>query len=72
MEELLALIGSQAMKYAVRSGIATTAGFAVSQCSRLLRSVRKDDEFEELRLLQKTFERKIKVCSEDTTLAAFH
>jgi hypothetical protein len=42
MDEFLAAVGVQAVRYAIRSGIVLTSSLAIKQCSRLLESI--DDE----------------------------
>lgn len=37
MDIFLAKLTQQAMNYAIRSGISITSGFAIHQCSRLLK-----------------------------------
>lgn len=75
MEELLATIGSQAMKYAIRSGIALTSRYALGQCTRLLSAVDEQDipgrEKSELASLQKLLESKIKVIAPTIDLVEF-
>lgn len=75
MDELLATIGSQAMKFAIRSGIAFTSRYALSQCGRLLTAVEDEDipgrEKGELATLQKLLESKIKVIAPTIDLVEF-
>lgn len=61
MDEFLATVGVQAMRYAIRSGIALTSSYAISQCSRLLKSVEDKAVHAELKSLQNQFDNKIKV-----------
>ncbi|KAL7962269.1 RanGTP-binding domain-containing protein [Trichoderma compactum] len=63
MDEFLAAVGIQAMRYAIRSGIALTSSYAISQCSRLLKVVDDKGLHSELRILQKHLDGKIKVIS---------
>lgn len=63
MENLLAAIGSQAMKYAIRSGIALTSRYAIGQCSRLLSTVSDRETYSQLMSLQKRLDSKVKVRS---------
>ncbi|KAL7910791.1 RanGTP-binding domain-containing protein [Trichoderma velutinum] len=63
MDEFLAAVGVQAMRYAIRSGIALTSSYAISQCSRLLKTVDDKSLHFELRKLQKHLDSKIKVIS---------
>lgn len=61
MDEFLATVGVQAMKYAIRSGIALTSTYALGQCSRLLKSIDDKELFSELNSLQKLLDSKMKV-----------
>ena len=61
MDALLAKLGSQALNYAIRSGIALTSSFAIQQCSRLLETVDDKGIRSELKPLQKQLDSKIKV-----------
>ncbi|KAL7938710.1 RanGTP-binding domain-containing protein [Trichoderma chlorosporum] len=63
MDDFLAAVGVQAMRYAIRSGIALTSSYAISQCSRLLKAVDDKSLHSELRTLQKHLDSKIKVIS---------
>ncbi|KAK4072764.1 uncharacterized protein Triagg1_5809 [Trichoderma aggressivum f. europaeum] len=63
MDEFLAAVGVQAMRYAIRSGIALTSSYAINQCSRLLIAVDDKGLHSELRILQKHLDSKIKVIS---------
>ncbi|BAE57489.1 RanGTP-binding protein-domain-containing protein [Aspergillus flavus] len=51
------------MNYAIRSGIAITAKYAIRQSSRLLKNVENAEEREELLVLQQRLESKIQVIS---------
>ncbi|KAN0077651.1 RanGTP-binding domain containing protein [Elaphomyces granulatus] len=62
MEVFLTKLTQQAINYAIRSGIAVTASYAVQQSSRLLKNV-KGAEREELLVLQERLQSKIKVIS---------
>jgi hypothetical protein len=64
MDEFLALIGAQAMRYAIRSGIALTSSYALGQCSRLLKSVNDQEIYSELKAQQQLLEAKIRVIPE--------
>ena len=55
-------ITQQAMNYAIRSGISITAGYAIRQSTRLLRTVR-GREREEIEALQQRLESKIRIIS---------
>lgn len=68
MDEFLAAVGVQAMRYAIRSGIALTSTYAISQCSRLLKSVENSSKSAELKSLKETLDSKIKVHH----MRAFH
>ena len=61
MESLLAQLGYQAVKHAMRCGIALTSNFAVQQCTRLLRTVDDKGVYAELKSLQEVLNSKIKV-----------
>lgn len=62
MDDFLAAVGVQAMRYAIRSGIALTSSYAIGQCTRLLKAVDDKSLHSELRLLQNHLDSKIKVC----------
>ncbi|KAL2217331.1 putative RanGTP-binding protein [Thermoascus aurantiacus ATCC 26904] len=62
MEEFLSKLTQQAMNYAIRSGIAITASYAIRQSSRLLKNV-SGEEREELIALQQRLQSKIRVIS---------
>lgn len=61
MDEFLATVGVQAMRYAIRSGIALTSSYAIGQCSRLLKTVEDKNILSELQSLRKHLDCKIKV-----------
>ncbi|ROT43318.1 Ran-binding-domain-containing protein [Sodiomyces alkalinus F11] len=63
MDALLSHLGYQALNMAMRSGIALTSTYAVSQCSRLLRKVDDKSILDELEGLQRQLNSKIKVLS---------
>ncbi|KAL2759468.1 hypothetical protein ACRALDRAFT_1079419 [Sodiomyces alcalophilus JCM 7366] len=63
MDALLSRLGYQALNMAMRSGIALTSSYAVSQCSRLLQKVDDKGILEELEGLQMQLNSKIKVLS---------
>ncbi|KOS17301.1 Ran-specific GTPase-activating protein 30 [Escovopsis weberi] len=71
MDEFLSLVGVQAMRYAIRSGIALTSSYAIGQCSRLLKSVDDKRLYSELRSLQTLLHGKIKVISPAIDLVEF-
>lgn len=61
MDEFLAVVGVQAMRYAIRSGIALTSTYALGQCSRILSKVDDKVLFSQLDSLHKLLDSKIKV-----------
>jgi len=61
MDALLSRLGVQAMNYAIRSGLALTSTYAISQCSRLLKTVDDKNLRTELKSLQKRLDSKIQV-----------
>ncbi|KAE8373745.1 RanGTP-binding protein-domain-containing protein [Aspergillus bertholletiae] len=63
MDAFLTRLTHQAMNYAIRSGIAITAKYALRQSSRLLKNVENAEEREELLVLQQRLESKIQVIS---------
>ena len=63
MDEILARVTSQALNFAIRSGIGLTASFAISQSTRLLKAVNSSKEKIELERLQKRLESKIRIIS---------
>ncbi|KAJ5595032.1 uncharacterized protein N7459_001240 [Penicillium hispanicum] len=62
MDVFLTRLTQQAMNYAIRSGIAITASYAMRQSSRLLKNVDGEDR-DELLSLQQRLESKIQVIS---------
>ena len=62
MDVLLQKVTQQAMNYAIRSGIAITSGFAINQCSRLLKTV-KSEQRDELSRLQHRLDSKIRIIA---------
>ncbi|KAJ5173173.1 GTP-binding nuclear protein Ran-related protein [Penicillium capsulatum] len=62
MDVFLTRLTQQAMNYAIRSGIAITAGYAMRQSARLLKNVDGEDR-DELLSLQQRLESKIQVIS---------
>ncbi|KAI3296710.1 hypothetical protein DTO002I6_3474 [Penicillium roqueforti] len=62
MDTFLTGLTRQAMNYAIRSGIAITASYAMRQSSRLLKNVKSEDR-EELISLQQRLESKIQVIA---------
>ncbi|UPK90850.1 hypothetical protein LCI18_001785 [Fusarium solani-melongenae] len=71
MDDFLAAVGVQAMKYAIRSGITLTSTYALGQCSRLLKSVEGRAIYTELKSLQSTLDSKIKIISPAIDLIEF-
>ncbi|KAM0556893.1 hypothetical protein ACHAPJ_005566 [Fusarium lateritium] len=71
MDEFLATVGVQAMRYAIRSGIALTSSYALGQCSRLLKSVEDKAVHAELKSLQNLLDSKIKIISPAIDLIEF-
>ncbi|RAL16257.1 RanGTP-binding protein [Aspergillus homomorphus CBS 101889] len=63
MDAFLTRLTQQAMNYAIRSGIAITAKYAIRQSSRLLKNVDNCEEKDELLTLQHRLESKIQVIS---------
>lgn len=63
MEQFLSLVGMQAMKLAVRSGIVFTSSYALKQYSHFLATVNDRQLFDELKSLQNDLESRIKVCN---------
>ncbi|OJD14642.1 hypothetical protein AJ78_05039 [Emergomyces pasteurianus Ep9510] len=62
MDVFLSKVTQQAMNYAIRSGIAITAGYAIRQSSKLLKNV-SDSERAELQTLQDRLQSKIRIIS---------
>ncbi|KAF2847516.1 Ran-binding-domain-containing protein [Plenodomus tracheiphilus IPT5] len=62
MEAILAKVTSQAVSYAIRSGIAITGSYALKQCGRLMKTV-DGKEKGELAKLQMRLDSKIKIIS---------
>ncbi|QDS72028.1 hypothetical protein FKW77_002178 [Venturia effusa] len=62
MDILLSKVTQHAVNYAIRSGITITSGFAIQQCSRLLRNVKGDDR-DKISTLQRRLESKISIIS---------
>ncbi|GFF81959.1 hypothetical protein CNMCM6936_006646 [Aspergillus lentulus] len=63
MDVFLTRLTQQAMNYAIRSGIAITANYAMRQSTRLLKNVENNEEREELLALQQRLQSKIQVIS---------
>lgn len=64
LDVLIRTIGGQAFKYVVNSGISLTSGYAVHQCSRLIKTVDDKEIHAELKSLQKILDNKVKVSQE--------
>ncbi|CAF9933330.1 MAG: hypothetical protein ALECFALPRED_005563 [Alectoria fallacina] len=62
MDIFLGKVTQQAMNYAIRSGITITAGYAIKQSSRLLKTIEGNDK-EELQELQERLSSKIRIIS---------
>lgn len=62
MDIFLGKVTQQAMNYAIRSGITITAGYAIRQSSRLLKTI-EGNEKEELQELQERLNSKIRIIS---------
>ncbi|RDA90382.1 hypothetical protein CP533_5646 [Ophiocordyceps camponoti-saundersi (nom. inval.)] len=71
MDEFLAAVGVQAMKYAIRSGIALTSTYALGQCSRLLKSVDDKKLYRDLSRLQRLLDGKMRVITPALDLIEF-
>ncbi|PKX98406.1 RanGTP-binding protein [Aspergillus novofumigatus IBT 16806] len=63
MDVFLTRLTQQAMNYAIRSGIAITANYAIRQSTLLLKNVENNEEREELLALQQRLQSKIQVIS---------
>ena len=63
MDVFLRGVTSQAMNYAIRSGIAITTTYAFKQCGRLLKETPRSQQREELMQLQLRLESKIRIIS---------
>ncbi|KAH8684531.1 RanGTP-binding protein-domain-containing protein [Tricladium varicosporioides] len=63
MDRFLGLITQSAMNYAIRSGIGITAGYAIKQSSRLLKTVDDNNDYQELQSLQERLNTKIRIIS---------
>lgn len=63
MDVFLGQVTSQAMNYAIRSGITITTTYAIKQCSNLLREAPRSQAREELMQLQLRLESKIRIIS---------
>ncbi|KAI9834051.1 MAG: hypothetical protein M1819_003336 [Sarea resinae] len=62
MDVFLGKITQQAMNYAIRSGITITSGYAIRQCSRLLKTV-EGDGGDELKSLQARLQKQMQIIS---------
>src|SRR2546421_866902 len=63
MEILMSKVTQQAMNYAIRSGVAVTASYAIRQSSRLLMHAPKNEDRDELVELQQRLQNKIRIIS---------
>src|SRR3989440_2742834 len=63
MEILMSKVTQQAMNYAIRSGVAVTASYAIKQSTRLLMHAPKNEDREELLDLQQRLQNKIRIIS---------
>ena len=63
MDYFLGKVTQQAMNYAIRSGVAITATYAIKQSNRLLANVPKSDIRDELLKLQQRLDHKIKIIA---------
>ncbi|EGX93096.1 Ran GTP-binding protein [Cordyceps militaris CM01] len=63
MEQFLSLVGMQAMKLAVRSGIVLTSSYALKQYSQFLTTVGDEELYEELKTLQNDLDSKIQIIT---------
>ena len=66
MDEFLALVGVQAMRYAIRSSIALASTYAIGQLSYLVKSADDHEVYARLKTLYDHFESKVKVSSHCT------
>ncbi len=63
MDILLSKVTQQAMNYAIRSGVAVTATYAIKQSTRLLAHAPKSHDRDELLELQQRLQNKIRIIS---------
>src|ERR1700731_1212460 len=63
MDIILQKVTQQAMNYAIRSGVAVTATYAIKQSSRLLLTAPKSKDRDELLELQQRLQNKIRIIS---------
>ncbi len=63
MDVLLGRVTSQAMNYAIRSGVTITTTYAIKQCARYLKETPRSQARDELRQLQLRLESKIRIIS---------
>jgi hypothetical protein len=71
MDALLSRLGVQAVNYAIRSGVALTSTYAVSQCSRLLKTIDNKALMVELGSLKELLGDKIHILSPAIDLIEF-
>ncbi|KAG7119215.1 Ran-specific GTPase-activating protein 30 like [Verticillium longisporum] len=72
MDALLSRLGYQALNMAMRSGLALTSTYAVSQCSRLMKRIDDKTIRTDLKRLQTQLNSKIKVVSPAIDLIEFN
>jgi hypothetical protein len=63
MDILMSKVTQQAMNYAIRSGVAVTASYAIKQSTRLLMHAPKNEDRNELLELQQRLQNKIRIIS---------
>jgi hypothetical protein len=63
MDILMSKVTQQAMNYAIRSGVAVTASYAIKQSSRLLMHAPRNEDHDELNELQQRLQNKIRIIS---------
>ena len=63
MDMLLGKVTQQAMNYAIRAGIATTASFAISQSAKLLKSMPASTERDTMDTLRRRLDDKIRIIA---------
>ncbi|KAG7130682.1 Ran-specific GTPase-activating protein 30 like [Verticillium longisporum] len=71
MDALLSRLGYQALNMAMRSGLALTSTYAVTQCSRLMKKIDDKTIRTDLKRLQRQLNSKIKVVSPAIDLIEF-
>lgn len=71
MDALLGRLGTHAVNYAIRSGIALTSSYAIGQCSRLMKTIDDRSVRAELKSLQDQLDGKVKILSPVIDLIEF-